>query len=85
MALPLLPGRRGGRLRRNGKPTVRVYRDARADAAVLGAHSYLPYDHLLDQHREALRSLLDVVVVDGGHTVLWDAFDETADAVVRFL
>jgi hypothetical protein len=23
--------------------------------------------------------------VPGGHNVLWDAFDETADAVVRFL
>jgi len=52
---------------------------------VLGAHSYLPYDHLLEAHREALGDLLEVVVVDGGHTVLWDAFDETAGAVVRFL
>lgn len=25
------------------------------------------------------------VIVPGGHSVLWDAFDETADAVVRFL
>jgi lipase len=25
------------------------------------------------------------VVVPGGHTVLWDAFDETADAIERFL
>ena len=52
---------------------------------VLGAHSYLPYDHLLEAHREALGDLLEIVVVDGGHTVLWDAFDETADAVARFL
>lgn len=52
---------------------------------VLGAHSYLPYDHLLDAHRSALADLLHVVCVDGGHTVLWDAFDETADAVVAFL
>ena len=52
---------------------------------VLGAHSYLPYDHLLEAHREALGDLLEVVVVDGGLTVLWDAFDETAGAVVRFL
>ena len=48
---------------------------------VLGAHSYLSYDHLLDAHRAALGDLLEVVTVDGGHTVLWDAFDETADAV----
>jgi lipase len=51
---------------------------------VLGEHSYLPYDHLLDAHREALGDLLEVVVVPGGHTVLWDAFDETAEAVSAF-
>jgi lipase len=52
---------------------------------VLGADSYLPYDHLLDAHRAALGNLLEVVSVPGGHTVLWDALDETADAVRRFL
>jgi lipase len=52
---------------------------------VLGAQSYLPYDHLLDAHRNALAELLEVVVVDGGHTVLWDAFDETTDAIAAFL
>jgi lipase len=52
---------------------------------ILGEQSYLPYDHLLDAHREALGDLLEVVVVPGGHTVLWDAFEETADAVARFL
>jgi lipase len=52
---------------------------------VLGADSYLPYDHLLDAHRDALGDLLEVVMVPGGHTVLWDALDETADAVARFL
>jgi len=52
---------------------------------VLGAHSYLSYDHLLDEHRAALGDLLEVAVVDGGHTVLWDAFDETAEAIARFL
>jgi hypothetical protein len=26
-----------------------------------------------------------VVVVPGGHTVLWDSFDETAAAVASFL
>ena len=52
---------------------------------ILGAHSYLPYDHLLDAHREALGELLEVVLVDGGHTVLWDAFDETSDAIAAFL
>ena len=52
---------------------------------VLGERSYLPYDHLLEAHQEALGDLLEVVTVPGGHTVLWDALDETADAVAGFL
>jgi lipase len=52
---------------------------------VLGESSYLPYDHLLDAHRAALGELLEVVVVPGGHTVLWDALEETAAAVASFL
>ncbi len=52
---------------------------------VLGERSYLPYDHLIDAHRAALGDLLDVVVVPGGHSVLWDAFDETASAITAFL
>ncbi|TML48947.1 MAG: alpha/beta hydrolase [Actinobacteria bacterium] len=52
---------------------------------VLGKQSYLSYDHLLEAHRAALGDLLEVVVVPGGHTVLWDAFEETAEAVGAFL
>jgi lipase len=52
---------------------------------VVGESSYLPHDHLLEPHREALGDLLEVVVVPGGHTVLWDALDETAAAVTAFL
>jgi lipase len=52
---------------------------------VLGERSYLPYDHLLDAHRAALGDLLEVVVVPGGHSVLWDAPGETARAVHDFL
>ena len=52
---------------------------------VLGEESYLPYDHLLEAHRNALGDLLEVVTVPGGHTVLWDALDETAAAVAAFL
>jgi lipase len=52
---------------------------------VLGERSYLPYDHLLDAHRAALGDLLEVVVVPGGHTVLWDALEETSAVVSRFL
>jgi len=52
---------------------------------VLGSDSYLPYDHLLDDHRAALGDLLEVVVVPGGHTVLWDALEETTAAVSGFV
>jgi lipase len=52
---------------------------------VLGNSSYLSYDHLVEAHREALGDLLEVVVVEGGHTVLWDALEETSDAIARFL
>ena len=52
---------------------------------VLGERSYLPYDHLLDAHRAALGDLLEVVLVSGGHSVLWDAFEETSAAIAAFL
>jgi len=52
---------------------------------VLGESSYLPYDHLLEAHRAALGDLLEVVVVPGGHTVLWDALEETRAAIAAFL
>lgn len=52
---------------------------------VLGERSYLSYDHLLDAHREALGALLEVVTVPGGHTVLWDALEETSAAIAAFL
>lgn len=52
---------------------------------VLGERSYLPYDHLLDAHRAALGDLLEVVVVPGGHSVLWDAPEATAATVEHFL
>ena len=52
---------------------------------VLGRDSYLPYDHLIDAHRAAAGNRLEEVVVAGGHSVLWDAFDETAAAIEGFL
>ena len=52
---------------------------------VLGKDSHVPYEHLLDAHRAALGDLLQIVEVPGGHTVLWDALEETAAAVARFL
>jgi lipase len=52
---------------------------------VLGETSYLPYDELLDRHAGALGDLLQVVRIPAGHTLLWDALDDTAAAVERFL
>ena len=52
---------------------------------VLGATSYLPYDDLLGAHSAALGELLEVARITAGHTVLWDALDDTVGAVQRFL
>jgi lipase len=52
---------------------------------LLGETSYLPYDALLDDHTAALGDLLEVVRIPAGHTVLWDAFADTAGAIERFL
>jgi lipase len=52
---------------------------------VLGKDSYVSYEHLLDAHREAAGALLELVRVDGGHTVLWDNLPDTAAAVSTFL
>jgi lipase len=52
---------------------------------VLGERSYLPYDHLLAAHRSALGDLLEIVVVPGGHTVTWDALEDTSAAIEAFL
>lgn len=52
---------------------------------VLGETSYIPYDDLLDAHRSALGGLLTVERLAAGHTVLWDALDDTLGAVERFL
>lgn len=52
---------------------------------VLGETSYLPYDELLEPHTTAAGDLLEVVQLPAGHTLLWDALDDTAGAVERFL
>jgi pimeloyl-ACP methyl ester carboxylesterase len=56
-----------------------------ATLLVLGEQSYVPYEHLLDSHRAALGDLLEMRVLPGGHTVLWDALEETTEAVAAFL
>jgi lipase len=42
-------------------------------------------DEQLEEYERALGEGLDVVAVPGGHIVYWDAFDQTADAVEKFL
>jgi hypothetical protein len=39
----------------------------------------------IDAYRVALGDLMEVVEVPGGHMVYWDAYEQTADAVERFL
>jgi lipase len=52
---------------------------------VLGADSWLTVDEQVDAYRTALGDLVQVVTVPGGHTVYWDALDETSDAIRSFL
>jgi lipase len=52
---------------------------------VLGSRSKLVSGGELEAYRAALGDLLEVVVVPGGHILLWDAYDETARAVSDFL
>jgi lipase len=40
---------------------------------------------LAETYREGVGEQVEVVTVPGGHVLLWDAFDETADAVAHFL
>jgi lipase len=56
-------------------PTLLLYADAFG----------LVHDHQVEAFRRALRDRLEVVTVPGGHMVYWDAWDETAAAVDRFL
>jgi lipase len=52
---------------------------------VLGERSWLVLDDQLDAYRAALGDLVRVETVPGGHTVLWDALDETAALLGTFL
>lgn len=40
---------------------------------------------LVEAYRESAGELLSSVELPGGHTVMWDALEETADAVIGFL
>ena len=52
---------------------------------VLGEQSWLLLDEQVDAYRGALGDLVEVVQVPGGHTVYWDALDETTAALEAFL
>jgi lipase len=52
---------------------------------VVGAETDVVPEPMLEAITDGLRGSAHVVVVPGGHLVLWDAFGETADAVERFL
>jgi lipase len=40
---------------------------------------------LLEAYRETVGELLETCELPGGHIVMWDAFDETADAIEQFV
>ena len=52
---------------------------------VRGALTDVVPEVLAETYREGVGETCEVVTVPGGHIVLWDAFDETADAVAEFL
>jgi lipase len=52
---------------------------------VLGAQSWLLLDDQVEVYRASLGNLLEVVTVPGGHSVFWDALDETVGAIEAFL
>jgi lipase len=52
---------------------------------VVGAETDVVPPAVVDGLRFELGELLEVVTVPGRHIVLWDAFEQTADAIVAFL
>ncbi len=52
---------------------------------VAGADSWLTLGEHADAYRNALGDRLELVTVPGGHTVYWDALEETSDALAAFL
>lgn len=52
---------------------------------VIGTESWIPTEDQVTRYEAALGDELTVVRVDSGHTVLWDAFEDTAQAVAAFL
>ncbi len=52
---------------------------------IRGELSNVTADPLIELYREGIGDLLEVVDVPGYHSPFWDAFDETAEALQRFL
>ncbi len=52
---------------------------------VLGEQSWLFLDEHVGTYRGELGELVEIVTVPGGHTVYWDALDDTLAAIERFL
>jgi lipase len=63
-------------------PSVLVGRPA---LLVHASHFGLVREEQLEEYVATLGEGLEVVAVQGGHIVYWDAFEETADAVEKFL
>jgi lipase len=58
----------------------------RTNTLLLYANEFgLVREEQVDSYRAALGDRLEVVTVPGGHMVYWDAYEQTADAVARFL
>jgi hypothetical protein len=83
-----------GRLRRrtSREAVVSIYRELATPSpppdtlTVPTLLLYAPvYGLVRDEHLDAYRDRVEVVAVPGLHMVMWSAFDETADAVERFL
>ncbi len=87
LPLPLLPGARSSRCTRELCDAAAAARDAAAcrRCSSTPAEFGLVRDDQVEAYERALGDRLEVVDVPGGHIVYWDAFDETADAVERFL
>ena len=52
---------------------------------VIGADSWLTVPEEIDEYQMTLGDLVRVVTVPGGHTVYWDALEETRAAIEAFL
>jgi lipase len=69
-----------GEMARPAPPVTRV-----PTLLLLGGRSYIPNAFSPERYRAELGDLLDLRRIESGHSLLWDAFEETAGAVADFL